>query len=51
MVLPSSLQQYKKIESNNKQYNQWLWLKEDGEDLYAYNNIIFRVARCNYGSD
>ncbi|EAR86269.3 translation initiation factor eIF3 subunit (macronuclear) [Tetrahymena thermophila SB210] len=51
MVYPSYLQKHKKIEPNNKQYNNWLWLKEEGEDMYIINNIIFRVAKFHYYKD
>ncbi|KAL4512145.1 hypothetical protein ABPG72_005147 [Tetrahymena utriculariae] len=51
MVYPSYLQKYKKIEPNNKQYSNWLWMKEEGEDMYIANNIIFRVAKFHYYKD
>lgn len=43
MILPSKIQKIRKKDGRNN--NPYLWLKEEGEDLYIHNNIIFRVAR------
>lgn len=49
MVLPTKIQKIKKIEARNN--NPYYWLKEEGEDLYIYNEIIFRVTRVVQTTD
>lgn len=48
MILPSKIAKIKKMEAR---YCSYYWMKEDGEDLYIWNNIIFRVAKIQLTSD